>query len=93
MSNTFKLSIKTPLKEEFNQEVLEFQIDTELGRMSVLPKHASLTGSVVFSKATIKFDNTIQKYFIKNGILFVDPNENTTHLLCLSCENVSKKTL
>jgi F0F1-type ATP synthase epsilon subunit len=90
---TFKLAIRTPLRTAFSKEVSEFHIDTETGRMVVLPGHTDLTAAVLFSKVVIKFGDTIDKYFIKNGILNVDRHNNSVELLCLSADEASDVTL
>lgn len=90
---TFKLSIRTPLTTAFSEEVSEFHVDTETGRMVVLPGHADLTGSVIFSKVVIKFGDTVAKYFIKNGILNVDRHHNSVELLCMAADEASDVTL
>lgn len=90
---TFKLVIRTPLQTAFSKEVSEFHVDTETGRMVVLPGHTDLTGSVVFSKVVIKFEDTIDKYFIKNGILNVDRHNNSVELLAMSSDEASDVTL
>ena len=90
---TFTLSIRTPLRTAFAKEVSEFHIDTETGRMVVLPGHTDLVGSIVFSKAVIKFEDTVSKYFIKNGILNVDHYNNSVEVLCMSADEVSDVSL
>lgn len=90
---TFNLTIRTPLTTAFNQEVNEFQIDTETGRMVVLPGHTDLIGSVVFSKVVIKFGDTVAKYYIKNGVLNVDRHHNSVEVLCMSADETSDVSL
>ena len=90
---TFQLSIKTPVETILEVEAKELRINTESGRMCILPGHAALTGYVMFSKMMVIFEKTTEEFFVKNGILFVDQNENSVQLLCLSCEETSEVTL
>lgn len=91
--NSFHLSIKTPLHDVVEQDVTELQINTETGRMCVLAGHAALTGSVLFSRAKVVSEKDESEYFVKNGMLYIDPKNNEVSLLCMKCDKVNEITL
>jgi F0F1-type ATP synthase epsilon subunit len=92
MSNTFNLTIKTPVAEAVHEEVKELHLDTEQGRIAILPGHASLTGSVVFSKILVRSHDTEKEFFIQDGIIYTEVGSNTVELLCMSYEEVHEVT-
>jgi F-type H+-transporting ATPase subunit epsilon len=85
-SNTFKLTIKTPSESVFEGEVKSLMVDTESGKMMVLPHHTSLVGAVAFSNVLISSGDKLQEYSVRNGFLSIDNASNSTDLLCIHCE-------
>jgi len=85
---TFNLTVRTPLKNVYEGTASELQIDTQTGRMSVLPGHADLTASVVFSRIKLRHENVEEQYFVKSGVLHVGVKEGSVELLCLSCDQI-----
>ncbi|MDD4352107.1 MAG: F0F1 ATP synthase subunit epsilon [Candidatus Gracilibacteria bacterium] len=83
---TFKLTVKTPTENVYEGEVNSLLVDTELGRMMVLPHHAALVGSITFSDTIISADNKLRAYNIRTGFLSIDNDENSVEILCNHCE-------
>jgi|CXWL01.1.fsa_nt_gi F0F1-type ATP synthase epsilon subunit len=88
MNKTFHLSVRTPESEILSQEVVSIKIGTDKGPMVVLPHHASLSGSVSFSRFFVREANAEREYLVRNGIIFVSLETNTTSILCYSCQEV-----
>jgi len=86
---TFDITVRTPLKTLYKGKALELQVDTEMGRMSVLPGHADLTAAVVFSRIKLRYDTKEEQYFVKNGVLHVGLQDAHVELLCISCDPVA----
>lgn len=88
MSKTFHLSVRTLDSEAISRDVTSLKVSTEKGPMVVLPRHASLTGSVPFSRLFVRDDSSEREYLIRNGIIFVSLENNSTQILCYSCQEV-----
>ena len=71
MANTFYLTVRTPEAEVVSQEVNSIKVVTEGGVIEIYPKHASLTGSIIFSRLDIRTDKEDIDYLIQRGIIFV----------------------
>jgi len=84
--NTFHLTIKTPAETILEEEAVSLVVDTESGKMMVLPQHTALVASIVFSNIIIKKDEKIQEFCVRNGFLIIDNALNTVQLLVLNCE-------
>lgn len=89
---TFKLTIKTPLETVFENDVNSLTVDTEEGRMVVLPHHTSLIGKIKFSNIIIGFNQQIKEFSIRRGFLNVSNENNSTEILCIHCEQTQTLT-
>ena len=74
MSTTFKLTIITPEKEVFNQDVMRFSCESQKGQFEILPEYESSLIVIVPSTAIIK-DDKISKLFVSSGLLKVSKNQ------------------
>lgn len=83
---TFSLHIRTPLDTAFEGQVSEFHLDTDAGRIVILPGHAPLTSTVTFSKAKIVSPTGEKDVFIKRGTLSVSLKTKSADLMCINCE-------
>lgn len=91
MSKTFLLNIRTPEQRPFTGQVETVTVDTEeLGRMQVLPRHASLTGTIIFSPVKVKLPEGEEDFLIRRGVIMVSNEYNATTILALSCEKSSE---
>lgn len=88
MTKTFHLSVRTLETEAISREVNSIKVGTEKGPMVVLPRHASLTGSVPFSRLFVRDATSEKEYLVRNGIIFVSLENNSTQILCYSCQEV-----
>lgn len=88
--HSFHFTLRTPTDTILDGEAQSLQVDTETGRMVVLPGHAALTGTVLFSKVVIVHGDKTDSYYVKNGILFVGKQQNTVELLCMTCDHTSQ---
>jgi F0F1-type ATP synthase epsilon subunit len=93
---TFRLIVRTPDEEICNKEIHSLKVTTELGEMMVYPGHASLSGSILFSKMTVKGDGFEDHYLVRRGLIFVSMEENKTTVMAYSIKKtdaVDYKTL
>lgn len=86
MSNTFHLSVRTPENEIISKEVSSIKVSTENGPMVVYPKHSSLSGTIEFSRLFVRTDAGETEYLVKNGVVFISVQENSTRIMCFSCQ-------
>jgi F0F1-type ATP synthase epsilon subunit len=87
------LTIRTPLETTFENDIKELKIDTDAGRMVILPGHAPLTSTVTFSKIVVVTDGGSTEYFVKRGTLSVSLASQTIDLMCMTCEEVKEVSL
>ena len=85
MSNTFQLNVRTPEAEIVSKEVDSVRVGTENGPMVIYPHHASLSGTIPFSRLFVRSGNSETEYLVKNGVLFISVETNETKILCYSC--------
>jgi F0F1-type ATP synthase epsilon subunit len=83
---TFLLHIRTPLETAFEGQVSKLHVDTDAGRIVILPGHAPLTSTITFSKAKIVSTSGEIEVFIKRGTLSVSLETKSVDLMCISCE-------
>jgi F0F1-type ATP synthase epsilon subunit len=92
----FRLIVRTPDEEICVQDVHSLKVTTELGEMVVYPGHASLSGSILFSKMTVKGDGFEDHYVVRRGLIFVSMEENKVTVMAYSIkktDSVDYKTL
>lgn len=83
----FKLIIRTPDEKVFeSDEVSEVNLNTEMGPMTIYAGHASLSGSILFSRLSVKTQGQEDQYLTRRGTVFVDNEKNQATILVLSCE-------
>jgi F0F1-type ATP synthase epsilon subunit len=88
MKKTFHLTVRTPEGEVIKKEGNSIKVATEIGPMVVYPGHASLTGSIIFSKLWVRTEKEEDEFIVKNGLVFVSLEENSTRILCYSCQEI-----
>lgn len=83
----FKLIIRTPDEKIFeSDEISEVNLNTEMGPMTIYAGHASLSGSILFSRLSVKTHDKEDQYLTRRGTIFVDNEKNEVTILVLSCE-------
>lgn len=74
--STFKLTIVTPEREIFSQDVTTFICESQKGQFQILPKYEKSIVVVVPNAATIKDENgKMSKLFVSSGLLKVKEDE------------------
>ncbi|QQR83752.1 hypothetical protein IPJ72_00875 [Candidatus Peregrinibacteria bacterium] len=87
---TLHLTIRTPDQEILDsKEVQEVSLQTEMGPLSIMAHHASLTGSILFSRLTVRTQEGEVEYLTRRGTLYVDNHKNQAVILVLSCEKTT----
>ena len=69
---TFPFSLRTPLATIFEGEVDAVRLKTDLGRMEILPDHATLVGTILYSRVYIRRGGREDSYMIRQGAESVD---------------------
>lgn len=89
MKKTLHFSVRTPEGSVLKKDVISFKIATdEKGLMVVLPHHATLTGSVTFSRLWVRTPEAEHEYLVQQGFLFISVTTNSAQLLCYSCKEL-----
>lgn len=86
MTKTFQLSVRTPEAEIVSQAVESVKVSTENGPMVIYPHHASLSGTIPFSRLFVRAEKGETEYLVKNGVIFISVETNETRILCYSCQ-------
>lgn len=82
----FQLTIRSPEKDIFDGKVKSITFDSEVGRMQILPHHASITGTIFFTKIIVDTDEKDEEFIGRRGIFLFDNDKNEAIMLLLSCE-------
>jgi F0F1-type ATP synthase epsilon subunit len=90
---TFKLIIRTPDRELFNDSIVSVSLDTEQGRIQVLPGHADLMTTLEFSRMRVDMEGRSIQFVARSGIFSFDHSKNSAELLALYCEEESEVNL
>ena len=77
---TVNVTFRTPTKIMFEGPADKVRLKTDLGRVEILPGHATLVGTVLFSKVYIHHGTTEEKFYMRQGSLTVDAKGNATLL-------------
>lgn len=73
---TFKLTVVTPEREIFSQDVMRFICESQKGQFEILPNYETSIVVVVPSTATIKDEKgKLSKLFVSSGLLKIKQNE------------------
>lgn len=88
----FQLTIQTPIETLFEGTVDSLRIKTDLGRMEVLPDHATIVGMILYSKVFARHSGQEEKFIIRHGSVSVDEKGNTT-VLALEAHKEAEMTV
>ena len=87
MKKTFHVTIRTPDEEILDsKEVRELNLNTESGPMTVYAKHASLSGSILFSRIKVITKDLEEQFLTRRGTIFIDNKKNHVIILVMNCE-------
>lgn len=90
MQNKFNLIIKTPEKEIYNGEVINFYVTTDIGMIGVYANHASLVSTITFSPLLIDAGPKSHEYLLRSGILTFDNKKNECKILAYMVDKSSE---
>lgn len=76
----FHLVIQTPTETLFDGAVDSVRFKTDLGRMEVLSNHATLVGTILYSKVYTRQAQHEEQFIVRHGSVSVDGQGNTTVL-------------
>jgi F-type H+-transporting ATPase subunit epsilon len=80
-AKAIKLSIVTPEKTVYSNEVLEVTIPTGAGEITVLPNHIPLISTIRTGEIRVKLaNNTTQPFAISSGVVEVQPSSKVVIL-------------
>lgn len=88
----FTFTLRTPLKTFFEGEVDAVRLRTDLGRMEILPGHASIVGTVLACRVAIHAGGREDVYAVRQGTLSVDEDGNA-RLTVLHAEKDDEMTV
>lgn len=88
----FQLTIQTPIETLFDGTVDSLRIKTDLGRMEVLPNHATIVGTVLYSKVFARHNGQEEKFVVRHGSVSVDEKGNTV-VLALEAHKEAEMTV
>lgn len=74
------VTLRTPTSTLFDGEAQVLRLKTDLGRMEILPNHATLVGTILYSKVFIRHGDKEEKFIIRQGSVAVDGNKNAVVL-------------
>ena len=70
------MTLRTPTRILFDGEAHALRLKNDLGRMEVLPGHATLLGSILHSKVYVRHGDTEEKYIMNQGSMAIDGKGN-----------------
>ena len=88
--NTFDLLIQTPDHEAYRGPADLVTLSTDTGELQILPGHASLLGTITYTPVRVKSGNVTTDFVLRQGFVFVDQENNSAHVLGLSCEKTDE---
>lgn len=90
--NTFSLQIRSPEQLVFDQQVDSLLLVTESGMVEILPRHASMLSTIMFTHAKIRYEDKLDTILLRKGILFIDNTKNEAKILVSMAEMESEMT-
>jgi len=88
--NTFELLIQTPDHESYRGPAEIVTLSSDTGEMQILPGHASMLGTITYTPVRVKNGNMTTEFVLRQGFVFVDQEQNSVHVLGLSCEKTDE---
>lgn len=88
MKKTIHLTVRTPEAEILSQPATIIKAATEDGPMIIYPQHASLTGSILFSRLVVGDEHSEKEYLMRNGVIFISVDTKSVNILCYSCQEI-----
>lgn len=92
MKQTLRIVIQTPDTVHFDEQADWIRVQTEGGEWEIHPKHVNAMGSFVFSPVIVQKSDERITYYLRQGVVRMDNEENIVHVLAFSCEKESDIT-
>ena len=89
---TFPFTIQTPTSVLFEGAVEAARLKTDLGRMEILPNHATLVGTLLYSKVYARHDGKEEVFEVRHGTVTVE-EDGTATVLALEAQKVDDMTV
>jgi F0F1-type ATP synthase epsilon subunit len=87
------VTIRTPDQTLSFQDVDWINLVTEDGPLVVYAKHASLTAKISFSVVRVKHGNLEEGFMVRNGLLFINNDQNSVTLLAYTLDQVTEVSI
>ncbi|MBP6084761.1 hypothetical protein KA517_00790 [Candidatus Gracilibacteria bacterium] len=87
------VTIRTPDQTLSFQDVDCINLVTEDGPLVVYAKHASLTAKISFSVVRVKHGNLEEGFMVRNGLLFINNDQNSVTLLAYTLDQVTEVSI
>lgn len=84
------VTIRTPDQTLSFTDVESINLVTEDGPLVVFAKHASITAKVSFSIVKVKHGNMEEGFMVRNGLLFINNDQNSVTLLAYTLDKVTE---
>ncbi len=84
------VTIRTPDQTISFTDVDYINLVTEDGPLVIYAKHASLTAKVLFSVVKVKHGTVEEGFMVRNGLLFVNNDQNSVTLLAYTLDQVTE---
>ncbi len=85
--------IRNPDQNYTFEQVESVSVVTDKGPMIIYGKHASLTGKIAFSVLKIKHGNMLESFMVRNGLLFINNDENAVVILASTIEQIAEVSI
>ena len=87
MTNTFSLTVRTPEAQVLQiDNARGLKVRTEGGQVEILPGHATMVGTILFSKMIVMTEDSEQEYIVQRGMLFVSQEDKSVQVLAYQCK-------
>jgi len=83
------VKIISPQKEHFNSEAISVHLKTDLGELDILENHATLVGTMKFSKIYVNHKTSTSIYLLQQGAVSIN-NENSVTIQGLDIHEESE---
>ncbi|MFZ2682318.1 MAG: F0F1 ATP synthase subunit epsilon [Patescibacteria group bacterium] len=90
---TLRVRIQTPDEEHFDEQASVVTLKTNDGMIQVMPGHVALVGSITASLVVIDTGSHQAKYFVRNGMVTVEPGGMQVLISVFSCTKDSEVDL
>jgi F0F1-type ATP synthase epsilon subunit len=87
------VTIRNPDQSFTFEQVESVSVVTSKGPLIIYSKHASLTGTIAFSILRVKHGSTIESLMVRNGLLFINNDQNSVVILASTIELLAEVSM